>query len=106
MSEFAAFDSDADVRKILKSNGIFEAHRLLAEYKCYRNRKDGRMQDVLVRIFDLGPDNPRARYWWEVSVPSAEVPESIDANPADSIIYAGHNPHWNLLDADARKGGV
>ncbi|QDU70147.1 hypothetical protein [Engelhardtia mirabilis] len=104
MREFAEFESDADVREILKGNGIFEAHRLIAEYRCYRTRKDGGTQDVLVRIFDVGAGNPRARYSWNVSVPDANESGSVPANPADSIMAAGHEPHWTLLETDARKG--
>ena len=41
MTEFDEFEADTEVREQLKSQGIFEAHRLVAEYQCYRNRKDG-----------------------------------------------------------------
>jgi hypothetical protein len=95
---------DAEIRTILKDNGIFEAHRLIGEYKCHRRHKDGEAQDVLVRIYDMGLSNPNARYSWEVSVPGAKDPDPVSANPANSIKMAGFNPHWNMLDAADRRG--
>ena len=104
MGEFEEFDADDDVRSILKRQGVFEAHRLVAEYRCYRRRKVGGTQNVLVRINDMGPENSAARYSWDVSVPDAEESGPLSANAAYSILAAGHNPHWQLLDTDVRKG--
>ena len=104
MSGAREFEHDADVRQILADNGIYEAHRLIAEYKCERTRKDGGNQEVLVRIYDMGPDHPKSRYSWKVSVPLADEPGPVYANPADTVYKAGDTPHWHMLDTDARKG--
>ncbi len=102
MNKSAELEADPGVREILKGYGVFEAHRVVAEYRGYRTRGDGQMQAVVVRIFDMGPDAPQSRYRWDVSVPDAVDSEPVSANPAASIIDAGHAPHWNLLDSDAR----
>lgn len=100
------FEGDAQVREQLKSEGIFEAHRLIAEYKCHRKHPDGDYQDVVVRIFDMGPESPRARYSWNVTVPGAESPEPIPSNTGDTVQRAGHVAQWNQLDSTVRRGRV
>lgn len=103
MPELDELEGDFVIRQVLARNGVFEAHRLIAEYKCYRTRADGGTQELLVRVYDMGHDAPQTRYSWEVSVPGAEYPEPVPANPSHSILHAGHNAHWGLLDTEGRK---
>ena len=96
-------ETDEEIRRILKQNGVFEAHRIVAEYKGYRERKDGTTQEVWIRVYDAGPSNRRAQFHWEVRVPGAFEPEPINANAGSSIYEAGQMPHWNMLDSDSRN---
>jgi len=96
--------NDGNVREVLRDNGIYEAHRLIGEYRCYRKREDGEDQEVLVRIYDMGPESPRVRYSWKVTVPTAEERGPVPANSAESVEEAGRNVRWQELDSEERKG--
>ena len=93
---------DAMVREALAQQGILEAHRVVAEYKCYRRRKGGDpadVQTVMVQVTDMGPKNPNARYALNVWVPREDERESLSANPSPSVLGALRHPHWHALDA-------
>lgn len=92
--------TDVDVREILEREKIDEAHRVVAEYRCFRTRTDGEHQELLVRINDMGPGNPNARYSWDVSVPGAKESGPVSSNPDSSIIGAGGRVHWDMLEKD------
>lgn len=92
-------EDDAVVREQLKKHGIFEAHRVLAEYRCFRHRTDGEIQEVAVQVRDMGPDNPNARYSLDVWVPREDDRDCLSANASDSLIGALHTPHWRLLES-------
>jgi hypothetical protein len=93
-------DEDTTIRQLLKGHGVFEAHRLIGEYRCYRRRADGENQEIRVRVLDMGSDdNPNARYSFDVEFETEDGEwESVSANPASSIHAAGMNVHWRVLD--------
>ena len=62
--------------------------------KCYREAKDGHMQEVLVEVLDAGPEYSGARYRVVVSAEG----KSVIGNSFDSVEAAIATVHWWELD--------
>lgn len=96
-------DMDAVVRERMKQQGFGEVRRILGEYRCCRQTESGGVQDVWLRIEDLGPSMPNGRYYWSVWIPTAAEQKlegdrvCVTANGASSIEGAGAVVQWRLL---------
>jgi hypothetical protein len=80
----------------IKFTGVFEVHQKVASFKCYRKTSDGSDQEVVVEVFDSGPeDRPSIRYH---VVATSEEGRSATCNGCESIDVALMTVHWNELD--------
>jgi hypothetical protein len=76
-----------------KVANVKEAYHLLT-FKCYREAKDGHMQEVLVEVLDGGPEHFSARYRVIVSAEG----KSASGNSFNSVEAAIATVHWGDLD--------
>lgn len=84
--------------QIKKLTGAFEAYYRIASFKCYRYSKGGKVQEVVIDLYDAGPSvSPSLRYSVEVN---SDDGRSATGNPDSSIELALDHVHWHELDGD------
>ncbi len=86
-------DPTTSIAELKKVAGIFEAYHATS-FKCYRNKKAGGVQEVLVEILDAGSDNSQ-RYHCTATTDDGR---SATGNPAPSIDVVLATLHWGDLD--------
>jgi hypothetical protein len=82
------------LREIQNFANFFEVYHKTS-FECYRNAKDGSVQEVLVEILDSGPEQLPNRY--HVVARSTDG-KSASGNPGDSVKVALAFVHWWELD--------
>ncbi|MEJ7872261.1 MAG: hypothetical protein WKF67_08365 [Rubrobacteraceae bacterium] len=88
-------DGHDAIRRLTNLAGIFEVSEVHT-FQCYRNRKDGSIQEVEVKIMDAGPDaNAGTRY---SVVATSEDGKAASGNSPESVQTALAILHWYDLD--------
>jgi hypothetical protein len=82
------------IPELLKVANFFEVYHKTA-FKCYRNAKNGAVQEVLVEIQDAGPAAGGSRY---SCVATSEDGKVARGNPGPSIDVVLATVHWGELD--------
>jgi hypothetical protein len=84
-----------EIRKRLETVGHMEEVSEVRYFDGYRKNKKGQMEDVTVKILDMGPNNPQYRYNCIASTPSGlEARGNGGASLDEAILLV----HWNKLD--------
>ena len=91
-------ENDIPVRKLLEEWGLLDAKRLIAQYHCRRSGENGANGDVVVQIFDWGPERNSHRYQWEVSELRDGTNRNAASPPSESVLGAGCRVRWGDLD--------
>ncbi len=83
------------IRRLKNHADIFDAYEVRT-FQCYRNKKDGSVQEVEVKIMDAGPDVDAGRRYRVVA--TAEDGQTASGNSAESIRTVLALLHWYELD--------
>lgn len=94
----------AEIIDCLKDKaGISEVH-YCRSFKCFRNLKEGGVQELLVEVLDMGPQHPKTRY--SVVATSIDTGRTATGNPDSSVEAAIAMVHWWDLDTPAEFAPV
>lgn len=84
------------INQLKKATGSFEAYHKTF-FECYRNTKDGNVEEVFFEILDAGSDvDPQLRYQCVARTSDGKM---ATGNPASSLDEVISQVHWYKLDA-------